>query len=97
MTRKERILAACTHQPTDRVPLYHASISSRCASLLLGREAHVGGGIQQWREAVALWNGEQAHREFLARTLQDTIDVAKALDVDLVRPSYWRMPENRPE
>ena len=93
MTRKARLLAACAHQPTDRVPLYHASISSRAASLLLGREAHVGGAIQQWREAVALWNGEQAHREFLQRTLRDTVEVAKALDVDLVRASYWRMPE----
>ena len=63
--------------------------------MLLGREAHVGGGAQRWHEAVALWDGEDAHREFLERTKQDTIDLAKALDVDMVRVSYWRM-ETRP-
>ncbi|MDI6828496.1 MAG: hypothetical protein QME62_08450, partial [Armatimonadota bacterium] len=91
MTPKERIIASLEHKPVDKVPIYHCSISSRMASLLLGREAYVGGGIQQWREAVALWNGPEAHREFIERTRRDAIDVAKALDVDMVRPSYWRM------
>lgn len=95
MTPKERIIACCEHRPTDRVPTYHASISSRAASIVLGREAYVGGGIQRWHEAVALWNGEDAHKEFLERTRQDTIDVAKALDVDMVRVAYWRL-ETKP-
>lgn len=89
----ERVLAVIEKKPTDRVPVYHSSISSRTASLVLGREAYVGGGIQQYREAVALWNGEDAHREFLERSRQDAIDVAVALDCDLVRPTYWRMNE----
>ena len=93
MTPYERVLATLEKKPTDRVPVYHASICSRMASLLLGREAHVGGAIQQYREAVALWTGEDAHREFLERTRQDTIDIANALDCDLVRPVYWRMNE----
>lgn len=91
MIPKERIIAALEHKPTDRVPIYHCSISSRMASLVLGREAYVGGGIQQWRESAAMWNGPEAHKEFLERTRRDTIDLAKALDVDMVRPSYWRM------
>lgn len=91
MTPYERVLATIERKPTDRVPVYHCSISSRMASLLLGREAYVGGGIQQYREALALWNGEDAHREFLDRTRRDTINVAEALDCDLVRPTYWRM------
>lgn len=91
MTPKERIIACCEHRPVDRVPTYHASISSRAASIVLGREAYVGGGIQRWHEAVALWNGEDAHKEFLERTKRDTIDVAKALDVDMVRVAYWRL------
>ena len=91
MTRKERVLACCEHKPVDRVPVYHASISSRMASVLLGRTAHVGGAIQRWHEALALWKGEDAHKEFLERTKQDTIDVAKALDVDLVRVAWWRL------
>lgn len=89
----ERVLAAIEMKPTDRVPVYHSSISSRTASLVLGPEAHVGGGVQQFREAVALWNGEDAHREFLDRSRRDAIDVAVALDCDLVRPTYWRMNE----
>jgi hypothetical protein len=93
MTPKEGIIAACEHKSYDRVTAYHASISSRMASILLGREAYVGGGIQRWREAVALWSGEDAHREFLERTRQDTLDVAKALDVDMVRVSYWRLEQ----
>lgn len=93
MTPRERIIASCEHKPVDRVPAYHASISSRMASIILGREAYVGGGIQRWREAVALWNGEDAHREFLARTRRDTIDAAKALDVDMARVTYWRLTE----
>ena len=93
MTPKERVLAAFAHQPTDRVPIYVAGLSSRVASAVLGREAYAGGGIQQWRESCALWQGEDAHREFLERTRQDAVDVAVALDLDLVRSSYWRMPE----
>lgn len=93
MTGKERIAACCEHQNVDRPPVYHASISSRMASLVIGREAYVGGGIQQFREAVALWNGEAAHREFLERTRQDTMDVTRALKVDMARVTYWRMPE----
>lgn len=89
----ERVRAALEKKPTDRVPVYHASISSRTASLILGREAYVGGGIQQYREAVALWSGEDAHRQFLERSRQDAIDVAVALDCDLVRPTYWRLNE----
>jgi hypothetical protein len=37
--------------------------------------------------------GPDAHREFLERTKLDTLDVARALDVDMVRVSYWRMEQ----
>jgi len=97
VTRKERIIACCEHKPVDRVPVYHCSISSRMASVLLGRTAHVGGAIQRWHEALALWEGEDAHEEFLDRTKQDTIDVAKALDVDLVRVAWWRLTKKPTE
>jgi len=93
MTPNARVIAPCEHRPVDRVPIYHASISSRMASIVLGREAYVGGGIQQWREAVALWNGEDAHREFLERTRRDTLELPEVLDTDLVRPWYWRLNE----
>jgi Uroporphyrinogen decarboxylase (URO-D) len=92
MTSKERVEAAFRFEEPDKIPVAHIGIASCIASALLGREAYVGGGIQQWREATALWNGPDAHAEFMERTLQDAIDIAFALDDDIIRPTYWRMP-----
>lgn len=90
MNSRERIAATFRHERTDKVPVMHIGFSSEVASALIGREAYVGGGIQQWREATALWNGEEAHQEFLERSLQDAIDVAMACGHDIVRVNYWR-------
>jgi len=90
MNAKKRVMAAFQHQPTDKVPVYHLGFSSEVASALLGREAFVGGGIQQWREAVSWWQSEDAHREFVERSFQDAIDIALFCDHDIVRPTYWR-------
>jgi len=60
--------------------------------MLLGREVYVGGGIQQWREAAALWEGADAHVAFLQRSLADAFDLARALNHDILRLEYWRMP-----
>ena len=92
MTPRERVLAAFEKRPTDRIPVHHIGFSSQVASAILGREAYIGGGIQQWREAEALWRGEDAHREFLERSFRDAIDLALTLDEDVVRASYWRHP-----
>ncbi|MBM3502161.1 MAG: hypothetical protein FJX74_26210, partial [Armatimonadetes bacterium] len=92
MLPKDRVAAVFDHQPTDKVPIYQAGLSSRVASAILGREAYVGGGIQQYREARALWDGEAAHAEYLDRSRRDAFDLVRTLDLDLVRPSYWRMP-----
>jgi hypothetical protein len=92
MNSKDRIAAAFRHEPTDRIPICHIGFSSDIASALLGREAYVGGGSQQWREAVALWNGEDAHDEFLERSFRDAVDIALLADNDIVRPRYWRYP-----
>jgi len=90
MTSKERIEAAFQKQPTDQVPIHHISCCSEVASALLGRDAHVGGGKQQWREAVAHWQGADAHQEFVERSFQDALDLARVLQNDLVRVTYWR-------
>ncbi|MCC6445368.1 MAG: hypothetical protein IT210_18150 [Armatimonadetes bacterium] len=90
MLPKKRIAAVLEHRPVDKTPIYQAGFSSRVASAVLGREAYVGGGIQQYREARALWSGPEAHREYLERSRQDAWDLVKTLDLDLVRPSYWR-------
>ena len=90
MTSKQRVQAAFEGETCDKVPVCHIGFSSEVASALLGREAYVGGGIQRWREVVALWNGPDAHEEYLARSFRDAIDVARACDNDIIRPSYWR-------
>ena len=90
MTSRERALATFQQRETDRVPVHHLGFSSEIASILLDREAYVGGGIQQWREAKALWRGEAAHQEFLEKSFRDAIDIASLCDHDIVRPNYWR-------
>jgi hypothetical protein len=93
MLPKDRVAAAFALQPSDRVPVYQAGLSSYAGSIVLGREAYVGGGIQQYREARSLWEGEDAHQEYLERSRRDAFDIAEMLDLDLIRPSYWRMSE----
>ena len=93
VTPRERVLAAFEHELKDKVPVHHLGFSSQAASYILGREAYVGGGIQQWREAKALWKGEAAHREFLRRSLQDALDVGIAAANDILRLHYWRLNE----
>ncbi|MGC9319579.1 MAG: uroporphyrinogen decarboxylase family protein [Armatimonadota bacterium] len=90
MTPRERVLAAFAKEHTDRVPVHHIGTCSEVASALLGREAYVGGGIQQWREVTALWQGEDAHDEFVQRSFEDAIDIALVFGNDIIRPSYWR-------
>ena len=83
-------MATFEHQETDKVAVMHTGFSSEVASALLGREAYVGGGIQQWREAVAWWNGEDAHAEFVERSLQDAIDLSLYCGHDIILARYWR-------
>jgi hypothetical protein len=93
MNSLERVTATFEHKAVDKVPIHHLGFASSIASKVLRREAYVGGGIQQWREAKALWEGEEAHQEYLERSLRDALEVAVAFDHDILRPAYWRMPE----
>ena len=94
MLPKERVAAIFEHRPTDRVPLYMGSFSSRVASAILGRpHACVGGGVNQYYESCAWWEGEEAHAAFQERCFQDAMDLPTALDLDYVRPAYWRLRE----
>lgn len=90
MKPRERILATFEGRSTDRVPVHHIGFSGYAASVILGREAYVGGQIQQWREMKALWEGPEAHREFLERSERDAVDVALACGHDIIRLQYWR-------
>lgn len=92
MLPKERVRATFERRPVDKVAVAHLGFASETASMILGREAYVGGGIQQWREACALWEGEDAHQEFLERSRRDAFELAVATGQDLVRMGYWRMP-----
>ncbi len=93
MTPRERVLATFEKKPTDQVPLHNIGFSSYAASVILGREAYVGGGMQQWREAKALWEGEEAHKEYLERSEKDALDLSLKLEHDILRLHYWRMSE----
>ena len=90
MTSVERAAAAFDHREPDKVPVCHVSCSSKVASQLLGRDAYVGFGIQQWREAKALWEGADAHAEFVERTYRDMLDINLLFDNDLMRFAYGR-------
>jgi len=90
MTPKERVAAVFAGKTPDKIPIHHIGISSQVASELIGHEAYVGGGIQQWREAAALWSGPDAHAEYVERSYQDAIAVSEAFGNDIVRASYWR-------
>ena len=93
MSPRERVLAAFQHKQTDKVPIHNIGFSSHIASIILGREAYVGGGIQQWREAKALWEGKEAHKEYLKRSLWDAFDISVELEHDILRLQYWRMSQ----
>ncbi|HUT33063.1 MAG TPA: uroporphyrinogen decarboxylase family protein [Planctomycetota bacterium] len=94
MLPKERVAAIFEHRATDRVPLYMGSFSSRVASAVLGRpDACVGGGVNQFYESKALWEGPDAHAEFVERAFRDAMDLPAVLDLDYVRPAYWRLGE----
>ncbi|MCX7795775.1 MAG: hypothetical protein N2380_04580 [bacterium] len=92
MTSYDRVLSVFNQSTLDKIPIHHIGVSSKVASLLLGREAYVGGGIQQWREARALWEGRDAYQEFLERSFEDALEISDIFNMDLVRATYWRLP-----
>ena len=90
MLPRERVLSLFEGKQPDKIPIHNISFSSYAASLIIGREAYVGGGIQQWREACALWDGEESHREFIERCEKDAFDLSVAMNHDILRLDYWR-------
>jgi hypothetical protein len=93
MTSSERVNATFAFQKADRVPVYHLGLSSEVASKILGHEAYIGGGMQRWREATALWAGKEAHEEFLERSMNDAFEISDAMEMDIIRAEYWRLPQ----
>jgi len=93
MSPRERVLATFERKLTDKIPIHNIGFSSHVASMILGRKAYVGGGSQQWHEAKALWEGEEAHQKFLERSAKDAFDLSIELEHDILRLEYWRMSE----
>jgi hypothetical protein len=89
MTSKERMLAVMQGKPVDKVPVHHLQFSGHAANVILGREGYVGGAYLQWKAMHALWNGPQAHHEFLACCERDALAIAQACGHDLLRLHYW--------
>jgi len=92
MTGKERVMASFAGRDFDKVPIYCAGLSGYIASYVLGRDAFVGHGMQQYRESVARWEGSLD--EFNERSHRDVLEASEKLDLDLVRPAYWRYPHD---
>ena len=92
MNSYERVIAAFMKNKVDHVPIYCGSVSSSVASEVMGYTMYVGGGIQQYRESLARFQGEQAHKEFVEKSRQDAYDWTDKMGLDYVRPSYWRYP-----
>jgi len=94
MTSKERVLATIRGEPVDRVPVYHLQFSGHAASVILGREdVCIGGEHNQWLEMNAMWEGEDAHAEYVERTETDAVAITRACGMDLLRLGYWRWGE----
>lgn len=89
MNSIERFHAVLAHEKPDRLPLYIPTIACSVASRILGREAHTGGDSLHFKEEYSWTEGVNAHEEFVHKYREDTMAVAKALGVDIVREA-WR-------
>jgi len=90
MTSKERIKKTLNDIEPDRVPIAELGIASGIASEILGREAHTGGGNLHRDETDALFQSEEAGKEFADRIFEDIIELYTSLDLDMVSLP-WRM------
>jgi Uroporphyrinogen decarboxylase (URO-D) len=91
MNSKAEVRKALQNEKNSIIPINHRGFSGKIGSYILGRDAFVGGGIQQWREAKS-WH-EGWHDEFLDRSFRDAVDVSLRTNQDIMRPEYWRAPE----
>jgi uroporphyrinogen-III decarboxylase len=89
MTGRERFDAIIEGRKPDRLPVYFTAVACTVASEILGRAAHTGADSLHFKEELALYHGEQAHREFEEKHLEDVAELWRALDVDIVR-EVWR-------
>lgn len=84
MTGLERMKSAFRHIEADRVPLYEQGIASDVASAVLGRPALTGLTGLHRIEAEEWLKSPAAASEFYEKVLQDSVSLAKALEMDAV-------------
>ena len=89
MTGKQRFEAVMNHERPDKFPLYIPSVANAVASEILGRECVVGTDSMRFHEELSIFQGAAAHREFEERFIEDSVDLARALRVDVLRET-WR-------
>lgn len=89
MTSAERFNSVLNHKKPDRMPFYVPTVACSVASKILGHEAHTGGDSLHFDEECSWLEGENAHLEFVHRYREDTVALARALGVDVVREG-WR-------
>ncbi|MCX7918184.1 MAG: uroporphyrinogen decarboxylase family protein [bacterium] len=92
MQSRDRILFAYQHKEGDRVPLFEQAVADSVASEILGRKAFTGSASLHREEAEAWLRGEQAHQEFLEKTRQDIVALARKLEFDAIR-TPWLLGE----
>jgi len=91
VTPRQRILATIRGEPVDKVAIYHVQFSGHAASVILGRpDVCIGGAHNQWLEMNSLWEGADAHAEFVARCESDAFAITEACGMDMLRLDYWR-------
>jgi hypothetical protein len=89
MTGKERFAAVIRGEKPDKLPLFIPTVACTVASEILGRPAFTGADSLHFQEEYALSLGEAAHAEFEHKYTEDTVALARALRVDIVR-NTWR-------
>lgn len=79
MTPKERVIAALEHREPDLLPWGEHSIDYNIYEMVLGRESFLHA---KFKEVRAYWEGRRD--EVVASYKRDYVDLAEALDMDLL-------------
>ena len=89
MSGVERALGTVRGEAPDKAPAYTPTIASDVAGKLLGHEVHTGGPGLWFAEAAAWSEGQAAWQAFDAGVMDDTIEMNRALGLDVIR-FPWR-------
>jgi len=74
MLPKERVAAAFEKTKSDKVPIYQGGFSSRWRRRYSDARPMSAAASSKYREVRALWEGEDAHQEYLDRSRRDAFD-----------------------